>query len=152
MNQLLAGRNAVITGANQGLGLAIAKQLAGLMDGEIGVQSKPGEGSNFWFTVELEKQASSARDFPSSKTLDGVRVLAVDDNATNRRILRLQLAKWKMEVQTAANGQEALRMMREAASAEKPYGLAWLDVQMPQMDGWMLARSIRADPALWERC
>ncbi|HSZ76324.1 MAG TPA: response regulator [Chthoniobacterales bacterium] len=132
-----------------GLGLAIAKQLAGLMDGEIGVQSKLGEGSIFWFTVELEKQASSARDlFPSPQNLDGMRVLAVDDNATNRRILRLQLAKWKMEVETAANGQEALKMMREAASAEKPYGLALLDVQMPQMDGWMLARSIRADPAL----
>ena len=132
-----------------GLGLAIAKQLAGLMDGEIGVQSKPGKGSTFWFTVELEKQARSARDlFPSPQNLDRVRVLAVDDNATNRRILRLQLAKWKMEAETAANGQEALKMMREAASAEKPYGLALLDVQMPQMDGWMLARSIQADPAL----
>ena len=51
-------------------------------------------------------------------------------------------------METAANGQEALKMMREAASAGKPYGLALLDVQMPQMDGWMLARSIRADPAL----
>ena len=132
-----------------GLGLAIAKQLAGLMDGEIGVLSKAGNGSTFWFTVELEKQASSAGDlFPSPQNLDGVRVLAVDDNVTNRRILRLQLAKWKMEVETAANGQEALKMMREAASAGKPYGLALLDVQMPHMDGWMLARSIRADPAL----
>jgi PAS domain S-box-containing protein len=132
-----------------GLGLAIAKQLVGLMDGEIGVQSEPGEGSTFWFTAELEKQASNSRDlYPSPQHLAGVRVLAVDDNATNRRILRLQLETWKMQVETAANGKEALKMMREATAAEKPYGLVLLDVQMPEMDGWMLARAIQADPAL----
>jgi two-component system sensor histidine kinase/response regulator len=132
-----------------GLGLAIAKQLVGLMDGEIGVQSEPGEGSTFWFTAELEKQASSSRDlYPSPQDLAGVRVLAVDDNATNRRILRLQLETWKMQVQTAASGMEALKMMREAAAAKKPYSLVLLDVQMPEIDGWMLARAIQADPAL----
>jgi PAS domain S-box-containing protein len=132
-----------------GLGLAIAKQLVGLMDGEIGVQSEPGEGSTFWFTAELEKQASSSRDlYPSPQDLAGMRVLAVDDNATNRRILRLQLETWKMQVETAANGKEALKMMREAGAAKKPYSLVLLDVQMPEMDGWMLARAIQADPAL----
>jgi PAS domain S-box-containing protein len=132
-----------------GLGLAIAKQLVGLMDGEIGVQSDPGEGSTFWFTAELEKQASSSRDlYPSPQDLAGVRVLAVDDNATNRRILRLQLETWKMQVETATSGKEALKMMREATAAEKPYALVLLDVQMPEMDGWMLARAVQADPAL----
>jgi PAS domain S-box-containing protein len=132
-----------------GLGLAIAKQLIGLMEGEIGVQSEPGEGSTFWFTAELEKQASSSRDlYPSSQDLAGVRVLAVDDNTTNRRILRLQLETWKMQVETAVDGKEALKMMREAAAAKKPYDLVLLDVQMPEMDGWMLARAIQADTAL----
>jgi two-component system, sensor histidine kinase and response regulator len=132
-----------------GLGLAIAKQLAVQMDGEMGVQSELNKGSTFWFTAELEKQAGSARDpYPSPQNLAGVRVLAVDDNATNRRILRLQLDTWKMRVETAADGEEALKMMREAASTKKPYSLALLDVQMPKMDGWMLAHAVQADPAL----
>jgi two-component system sensor histidine kinase/response regulator len=132
-----------------GLGLAIAKQLAAMMDGEIGVESELSKGSTFWFTAELERQAVCARDsYPSPQNLAGVRVLAVDDNATNRRILRLQLDAWKMKVDTAANGEEALKMMREAASTGKPYSLALLDVQMPEMDGWMLTRAVQADPAL----
>ena len=110
------------------MGLAIAKQLTELMDGEIGVQSEPSKGSTFWFTAELEKQTGSARDvYPSPETLAGVRVLAVDDNATNRRILRLQLEAWKMKVETAANGEEALKMMREAASMEnRTTWLSWM--------------------------
>ena len=132
-----------------GLGLAIAKHLAALMDGEMGVQSEAKKGSTFWFTVELEKQAGGAWDpYPSPRNLAGVRVLAVDDNATNRRILQLQLDRWQMQVETAADGEEALKMMREAASAKKPYSFALVDVQMPKMDGWMLAHAVQADPAL----
>jgi signal transduction histidine kinase/CheY-like chemotaxis protein len=136
-----------------GLGLAIAKQLVALMDGEIGVQSELGQGSTFWFTAALEKQASSTRNlYPSPDNLAKVRVLAVDDNATNRRVVRHQLEAWKMQVETAASGKEALKMMREAVSTENPYSLALLDVQMPEMDGWMLARAIQADPALVRTC
>jgi signal transduction histidine kinase/CheY-like chemotaxis protein len=134
-----------------GLGLRIAKQLAALMEGEMGVHSEPGKGSTFWFTAELEKQAGSARNFyPDPHNLAGVRVLAVDDNATNRRIVRHQLETWKMQVKTAAGGEEALKMMREAASTQKPYSLALLDVQMPEMDGWQLAYAIQTDPTLRE--
>ena len=69
----------------------------------MGVQSEPGKGSTFWFTAELEKQAGNARDpHPSDHDLAGMRVLVVDDNATNRCILRHQLDAWKMQVETAA--------------------------------------------------
>ena len=132
-----------------GLGLALAKQLAALMDGEMGVHSQPGKGSTFWFTAELEKQAGNARDpHRSHHNLVGARVLAVDDNVTNRRILRHQLDAWKMQVQTAADGEEALGVLKAAAEAGRPYHAALLDVQMPEMDGWTLARAIRTDPAL----
>jgi signal transduction histidine kinase/ActR/RegA family two-component response regulator len=132
-----------------GLGLAIAKQLAEHMHGEIGVTSEPGKGSTFWFTVELEKQVGENREGqPSHENLAGASVLVVDDNATNRRILRHQLETRSMRVDTATGGEEALRMRRSAVEAGRPYGLALLDVQMPGMDGWALARYVQADPDL----
>jgi signal transduction histidine kinase/CheY-like chemotaxis protein len=132
-----------------GLGLAIAKQLATLMKGDIGVTSKQGKGSTFWFTVELEKQAVDARDpHPAHDSLAGVNVLVVDDNATNRRILRHQLDTRGMVVDTASSGREALGMLQSTAQAGLPYRLALLDVQMPGMDGWTVARAIQADPTL----
>src|ERR1700732_3958218 len=132
-----------------GLGLALAKQLAALMEGEMGVHSQPGRGSTFWFTAELEKQAGNARDpHRSHHNLVGAHVLAVDDNVTNRRILRHHLDAWKMQVETAEDGEEALGVLKAAAEAGRPYHAALLDVQMPEMDGWTLARAIRTDPAL----
>jgi signal transduction histidine kinase/CheY-like chemotaxis protein len=134
-----------------GLGLAIAKQLAEHMRGAIGVTSEPGKGSTFWFTVELEKQAGKNREGqPSHQNLVGASVLVVDDNATNRRILRHQLETRRMCVDTASSGEEALRMLHSAVDSGHPYGLALLDVQMPVMDGWTLARFIQADPHLVE--
>ena len=132
-----------------GLGLTIAKQLAELMKGEMGVHSEPGKGSIFWFTAELEKQAGNARDLhPFDHNLVGMRVLVVDDNAINRCILCHQLDAWKMSVETAADGEEALRVLKAAAEAGRPYHVALLDVQMPKMDGWTLVRAIQVDPAL----
>ena len=132
-----------------GLGLAISKQLVALMEGQIGVESEIDKGSTFWFIVELQKQAGDATspEYPR-RDLSGLRVLAVDDNATNREILRLQLGAWQMQAASAASGGEALKGLRIAAEAGQSYHLAILDMQMPEMDGLTLARTIKGEPTL----
>jgi signal transduction histidine kinase/two-component SAPR family response regulator len=132
-----------------GLGLAISKQLVEMMQGTIGVKSALGQGSTFWFTVRLEKQFSETKAATlSSAELENLRVLVVDDNATNREILRHQIFAWKMQKGSAASGREAMDILRAAAAKGKPYDLALLDMQMPEMDGLTLARAIKAEPAI----
>jgi signal transduction histidine kinase/CheY-like chemotaxis protein len=133
-----------------GLGLAISKQLVEMMGGQIGVVSESGKGSTFFFNARLEKQTGPAEPAPSIyfRDLFDLRVLVVDDNATNRQILRHQLYAWKMQKGSAANGFEALELLRSAAADGKPYDLALLDMQMPEMDGMTLARAIKTDPAI----
>jgi len=133
-----------------GLGLAISKQLVEMMGGKIGVRSDPGAGSTFWFHVKLEKQTGPEEPPPSIyfRDLFDLRVLVVDDNATNRQILRHQLYAWKMQKGSAANGHEALELLRKGVAEKKPFDLALLDMQMPEMDGMTLARAIKADPAI----
>ena len=130
-----------------GLGLAIAKRLVEMMQGEIGVQSKTEVGSTFWFTVLLEKQTVNATA-TDDRDLAAIRVLVVDDNATNRQVLCHQILAWKMQVAGVASGPEALEKLRTAVKEANPYGLALLDVQMPGMDGLTLARAIKADPTI----
>jgi CheY-like chemotaxis protein len=113
------------------------------------VQSVPGEGSTFWFTAQFGKQTGDPKpNRRSAPSLLNLRVLVVDDNATNRQILRHQIVAWKMQKGSAGGGFEALKLLRAAAAAGTPYDLALLDMQMPEMDGMTLARAIKADPAI----
>ena len=132
-----------------GLGLTISRQLAELMGGKLDVDSKPGHGSTFWWTARLEKQPENAqRSQLVTETLQGLRVLVVDDNATNREILHHQVVSWGMHNGSAEDGPHALRMLSAAAAQNTPYDIAILDMHMPQMDGLQLAHSIKADASI----
>jgi len=132
-----------------GLGLAISKRLAERMQGTIGVESTPGQGSRFWFTIQLVCQTELAvPPLPSWAVLQHRRVLIVDDNATNRTILEQQMLTRGMLPETVADGPQALMRLRIAAESGAPFDLAILDMQMPGLDGLDVARLIKADPAL----
>jgi two-component system, sensor histidine kinase and response regulator len=132
-----------------GLGLAISAQLARLMGGEIGVEGQVGRGSTFWFTTRFEKRPAEGLLSPvPRRDLGGLRVLVVDDNEANRRILHEQVVSWGMRNGTSEDGPQALEMLRLAAEAGEPYDLAMVDMRMPGMDGVELTRAVKADPVL----
>ena len=133
-----------------GLGLSISKRLAEAMNGEIGLESVEGEGSTFWFTTVLDKQPVSGQPEATGAdaSLEGVRVLVVDDNATNRRLLDMLLDTWQCRHDEAADAHTALAKLRAAVEEGDPYRVALLDLQMPEIGGEALGAEIKKDPAV----
>ena len=127
-----------------GLGLAIAKQLANLMDGEVGVDSNPGEGSNFWFTARLGKAKGIIKKSLLREELRGKRVLVVDDNEIARNVLDDLLRSMTFVVEQVSSGAEAIEEVKNAANRNQPFELVFLDYQMPGMNGFEAASGITA--------
>ncbi|MBV9998389.1 MAG: PAS domain S-box protein [Verrucomicrobia bacterium] len=139
-----------------GLGLMIAKELVTVMHGQIGMRSDPGKGSTFWFTARFEKAdpdgCSSVRTL-APRGFSDLRVLVVADAPAVRTILCQQVSGSKLTAESADGRVEALKLLRAAAAAGKPYHAALLDLQMPGMESLALVRLIRSDPAIrWRYC
>ena len=133
-----------------GLGLTISRHLTELMGGRIGVTSEPGKGSEFFIELTLAKQLQpvSHVPLPMPELMNGLRVLVVDDNETNRKVLHEQLASWGCIPEHATSGQIGLEMLSTATEKGTPFQVGILDMQMPEMDGEQLASKITGNDAI----
>jgi signal transduction histidine kinase/CheY-like chemotaxis protein len=134
-----------------GLGLSISMQLVNMMNGNIWVESELGQGSQFHFSIPLEvadAKVTKARSGARVESLRGVKVLVVDDNRTNRRILGATLQRWEMLPTSVEDGEQALAELSMALEAGEPYGLILTDMHMPKMDGFTLVERIQQNKNL----
>ena len=132
-----------------GLGLTISSRLVGMMGGKIWVESELGRGSQFHFTVRVgiaDTKVIEVGAIAPPEILRAVKVLVVDDNRTNRRILEGMLGRWEMKSSSAEGGEEALAKLSEAQEAGAPFALILMDMHMPKMDGFELIQRIRQSP------
>ena len=133
-----------------GLGLTISAKLVEMMEGKIWIKSQAGKGSEFHFTITLGIKPISKRKLPSLQVnkFKNLPVLIVDDNNTNRRILKEMIKSWNMIPSEAANGKSALSKMKRAEKEKNPFKLGLVDYFMPGMDGFELSEKIKQNPRL----
>ena len=131
-----------------GLGLAICQQLVSLMGGKIGVKSQMGKGSQFWFELPFMKQIQPSSQILELDILTNKRLLVIDDNGTNRRIIYHQATHWGMLVDEAACANTGLAALQKAATENHPYDIVLIDMQMPVIDGLTLGSQIKANSAI----
>ncbi len=131
------------------LGLSIANQLVGMMGGELSLKSEVGQGTCFYFSLNMNRKSYLAPNKQDSSVLKGLKVLIVDGNATTREILLKQLNQWEVQCACLPNGEQAIEHVREASMHNKYYHIAILDWYMPDMDGISLAKLLFEEPLLY---